>query len=521
MKFDLFLVKIFIISLISINAFSNGLESSEIILASSSGKSIVISNGRLHGLKDGQVATFFIQSGSLDFPKLEKLAEGELVRSLDNKSYWFLHKVFNPGKINKSVKVVMDIKSKHMMGNRKFKVVNRKRVYPESTTNSEVTYENENGIPQNLVHAEDDYVVSKKIVDTKVTKEHDIEIHQFDTWAKRNGLTKVDDFMREFERKYVDENFKDSSVAQQESDRIKRTIYRAQIDGFLSKVNNMKYGLTGFYYDQEKDKNMIFLKERLDVQNVYETARQDRKRKRVLSETKARKIDRDGDLWSADFSDDGLRRYMVQSGIEEEERRQYESLTQKSGNELSIRISSGLVSHSSSEDLNHQNKGYSLSLGYEYHLMRTSMSLLKYSIEIFAQRSIENIDLGGINGRFATGSFGGQLLYYFYNNPASIQKWAWYGGLGMRRGNAEVSSVELSIPYEFQVTGLPIWSVGTKYRFRTGDSFEDDIPVGAGFNIRLSGERMQLSSITSVEDNINSSLTLNDIKLTVGMSFYF
>jgi len=212
---------------------------------------------------------------------------------------------------------------------------------------------------------------------------------------------------------------------------------------------------------------------------------------------------------------------MIQSGIEEEEMRQYKSLTQKTGNEVSFRISSALVEHSTSEDSNHQNKGYSISIGYEYHLMRTSMSLSRLSLEIFGQQSVENIDLGGVNGRFTTGSFGGQLLYYFYNNPAVISQWAWYTGLGLRRGSGDVTSVELSSPYEFQVTGLPIWSLGTKYRFRSGDSFEDDIPVGAGFNIRLSGERMSLTSVSTNNDNIETNIVINDIKLTIGLSIYF
>jgi hypothetical protein len=521
MKFDLFGAKVIFVFLIVFSSLGAGLENAKILLSSSTGKSIVISRGRLQGLSDGQVATFFMNLGSLDFPKLEKVAEGELIRSLDNKSYWYLHTIFNPAKVKKSSLLVMDVKSKHMRGNRDFSVVNRKRIYTDETTTKDVTYENENGVPKNLVHDEESYIASKKLYETKKTKEHDIEIHQFDTWSKRNGLTTVDDFMREFERKYVNENFKDADISKAETEKIKNTIYRAQIDGFLSKINSQKYGLDGLYHDQKRDRNMVLLKENLDVQNVYETARQERKRKRILGTNKSKKIDRDGKLWSADFTDESLRRYMVQSGIEEEERRQYESLTQKSGNELSFRISNGLASHATDEDANHQNKGYALSLGYEYHLMRTSPSLLKFSLEVFAQRSVENVDLGGINGRFSSGSFGGQVLYYFYNNPASLKMWSWYGGLGIRRGNADVTSVELSSDYEFQVMGLPIWSVGTKYRFKTGDSYDDDLPIGAGINIRLSGERMELSSISSVVDDINSNIVINDIKLTVGLSVFF
>jgi hypothetical protein len=521
MKFGLLFTELIFVLLFCSNTFGLGLESAEITLSSSSGKSIIVSRGRVHGLRDGQFATFFLQQGTLESPKLDKVAEGELIRALDNKSYWFLHTVYNPGKVRNKTNIVLDIKSKHLKGNRDFIVTNRKRIYPDSTSSKKITYENENGIPKNLVKAEDNYVATRKLYETKPKSDHDIEVAQFDKWSKRKGLTKVDEFMREFERKFVNENFKTQDLTQEKTEEIRSSIYRAQIDGFLKKINSQKYGLTGLYHDQERDQNMILLKERIDVNNVYEAARAERKRKAILNTTKSRKVDRDGALWSAEFSDDGLRKYMVKSGIEEEERRQYRSLTEKSGNELSFRISSGLISHSSSEDPNHQNKGYSLSLGYEYHLMRTTPTLLKFSLEVFMQRSIENIDLGGTNGRFASGSFGGQILYYFYNNPASIKAWAWYGGIGMRRGNGDMSSVDLSAPYDFQVTGLPIWSIGTKYRFKTGDSFDEDIKVGAGLNIRLSGERMNLSSISAVNDPINSNFVINDIKLTVGLSFFF
>ena len=521
MKLVLLCTKFIFVLLFCSSTYSAGLESAEIFLSSSSGKSIVVSRGRVHGLSDGQFATFFLQLGTLEKPKLDKIAEGELIRSLDNKSYWFLHKIYNPGKVRNNSKVVMDIKSKHLRGSREFVVTNRKRIYPDKISNKKITYENENGIPRDIVKAEQDYVATRKLYETKPETDHDIEIHQFDKWSTRKGLTKVDEFMRNFERKFVNENFKDENKSKEEVEKINSSIYRAQIDGFLSKINSQKYGLKGLYHDQERVKNMILLKERVDIQNVYEVARQDRKRKQILNNTKRSKIERDGSLWSSNFSDEGLRKYMVQSGIEEEERRQYTSLTEKSGNELSFRISSGLVSHSSIEDPNHQNKGYSISLGYEYHLMRTSPELMKFSIEVFLQRSIENVDLGGINGRLSSGSFGGQIIYYFYNNPVSIKAWSWYGGLGIRRGNGEVTSVDLTAPYDFQVTGLPIWSVGTKYRFRTGDSFDDDIKVGAGFNVRLSGERMNLSSVSAVEDPINSSFVINDIKLTVGLSFFF
>lgn len=521
MKFDLSSAKLVFVFLFIFNSYGLGLEDAQIILSSSTGKSIVISRGRLQGLSHGQEATFFMQTGSMSHPKLEKVAHGELIRSLDNKSYWYLSTIYNPAKIKRSSKLVMDLKEDHMRGNRDFRVVNRKRIYPKGTSSKEVTYENENGVPKDLVYDETNYVATKKLYETKQLKEHDIEIHQFDSWSKRNGLTTVDDFMKEFERKYVNENFKDEDFSKRETEKIQNSIYRAQIDGFLSKINSQKYGLDGLYHDQERDQNMILLKERLDVQNVYEVERNIKRNKRILGTNKSKKYERDGKLWSADFTDKSLRRYVVQSGIEEEERRQYDSLTQKTGNELSFRISNGIASHASDEDPNHQNKGYSLSIGYEYHLMRTTSSLMRFSLEVFGQRSVENIDLGGVNGRFSSGSFGGQLLYYFFNNPASIMAWSGYVGIGMRRGNADVTSVDLSSDYDFQVTGLPIWSLGTKYRFKTGDSFDDDIPIGAGLNIRLSGEQMNLTSISTVVDNINSNIVINDIKLTIGLSVFF
>lgn len=521
MKSDLFVKKLIVFLLFNSFVFAQSFEGIEIILSSSSGKSVVLNKGRLHGLKEGDRASFLVHKGTMDNPKLEKVAEGEVIRALDNQSYWFLRKVFNPGRIRNSQKLSMQLRSKQLEGQRRFKVLNRKRIYTRSSKNNDIDFENDIGVPKQLVIENDNFVESKKIVQTKLSKDHDIEIHEFDTWSKRNGLTKVDDFMKSFERKYVNENFAQKEITDDEVNKIRNTIYRAQLDGFIAKVNSLQYGLKGLYHDQRKDKDIKAIKARTDILNVYDEAREEKRRKRILGVSTSKKFARDGKLWSSDFTDESLRNYMINSGIEEEEMRQYKSLTQKTGNELSFRVSSALVGHSTSEDSNHQNKGYSLSIGYEYHLMRTSMALSRLSFEIFGQQSVENIDIGGINGRFTSGSFGGQLLYYFYNNPAIISQWAWYGGLGIRRGSADVTSVDLSTDYEYQVTGLPIWSIGTKYRFRSGDSFEDDIPVGAGLNIRLSGERMNLTSVTTNNDNVQTNIIINDVKLTIGLSVYF
>jgi len=514
-------IKLILSSLICSNIFAQSFNEAHISLASSTGKSAVIKLGRLQGLKEGMRATFLVQSGSLGYPKLEKVAQGELVRALDTQSYWYFKKVYNPARIRANQKLVFMAMETELKGVRDFKVLSRKRVFPKNKKNKDIDFENETGVPPELVVEGEKYVKSKELIDNKMTYGHDIEIQQFDLWAKRNGLTKVDDFMREFERKYVDANFKEKSSYDDEVEKIKNNIYHAQIDGFISKINSQKYGLKGLYRDQKRDQDNKTLKDRNDILNVYEESREELKRKRILGVENSKKVVRDGALWSADFDDEGLRNYMLKSGIEEEEIRQYRNLTQKTGNEITFRISSAVSNHSTQEDDNHRNKGYSVAVGYEYHLMRTSPSLLRFSLEVYAQRSIENIDIGGINGRFSMGSFGGQLMYYFYNNPAILNQWAWFVGVGARRGNADVTSVELSNPYEYQVVGLPTWSIGTKYRFKTGDSFEDDIPVGAGINLRLSGERMSLSSVSTNLDNVNTDILLNDIKLTVGLSVYF
>ncbi len=516
-----FIVKLIFLSFVLVNCYAQSMETAEVILASSSGQSAILSVGRVHGVTEGMRAIFMVQSGSLDYPKFEKVAEGELIRSLDNRSYWFFKTVVSPARLKTNQKLVYKTQSDSLLGNRSFKTLSRKRIYPDGTKSKDIDVENEVGVPPKLIVEGDDYVKSKELIDTKMVHGHDIEIQQFDIWAKRNGITKIDDFMRSFESHYINENFKEKSLHEDQVYKIKNNIYRAQIDGFISKVNKLKYGLKGLYRDQKKDEDNSLLKDRNDILNVYDQSREEMKRKRILGLESINKVRRDGDLWSADFDDEALRNYMLKSGIEEEEIRQYKTLTEKTGNELTFRISSSVNNHSTDEDTNHRNNGYSVAVGYEYHLMRTSPHLLKYAIEVYAQRSIENIDLGGINGRFSMGSFGGQFLYYFYNHPAILNQWAWSVGIGARRGNAVVTSIELSDDYDFQVIGLPTWSIGTKYRFKTGDSFDDDIPIGAGFNLRLSGERMSLTSVSTNVDNINTEILLNDIKLTVGLSVYF
>ena len=83
--------------------------------------------------------------------------------------------------------------------------------------------------------------------------------------------------------------------------------------------------------------------------------------------------------------------------------------------------------------------------GYEYHLMRSSPALLRYSILVYLENGIGHYDLGNnINGRFTEGSYGAIFNWYFYNNPASLNEYTWYLGAGYRRGSASVTSSLLS-----------------------------------------------------------------------------
>jgi len=118
------------------------------------------------------------------------------------------------------------------------------------------------------------------------------------------------------------------------------------------------------------------------------------------------------------------------------------------------------------------------------------------------------------------GHYGAFLNYYFHNNPLTLNSMIVLGGLGIKAGSANVSAIGLTKDYTYQILTLPTLQLLSKYRFRTGDTKEDSLNVGASINAGIVWDFKRLSVLDSVEDKINGKLFYNDIKYQFGMSVF-
>ena len=85
-----------LMALFSKGIYAIGLDDVILQEMSSSRKSIVINRGLLEDYKVEVMPKFFIQTGELEFPKIFLVAEGKLIKSFPNKSFWYLSNVYLP-----------------------------------------------------------------------------------------------------------------------------------------------------------------------------------------------------------------------------------------------------------------------------------------------------------------------------------------------------------------------------------------------------------------------------------------
>ncbi|MBY0413627.1 MAG: hypothetical protein K2Q18_05660, partial [Bdellovibrionales bacterium] len=292
--------------------------------------------------------------------------------------------------------------------------------------------------------------------------------------------------------------------------------------GMVEKVYGMKYGIAGFYAEQEKLKEMPDVSAHGSNESVYAKYKeQEREASRVKPKVAA-KMKRDGSLWSADMDDVTLRRYFIESGLEKEVRRRDIALNELDGHEIMFHFSNGLNSHGRADDPNYQGRGSNYGIGYELHLSKASANLKKFSLQFVLEKEQTEYSTGFYNARSNEFLYGVLANYYFYNNPLVLNTFIYSAGLGIKAGSAKVAAATLSKEYSYQVLTMPSLQLMGKYRLKTGDLREDNINVGVSFNFGLNLDIKSLSTSENLSaDNINGKISVNDLKYTLGMSLYF
>lgn len=498
-----------------------GLDEVTITDLSTSGKSAVLDRGQLENYADGMYGKFYIQVGDKDFPKIFPVAEGELIKSFPKKSYWLITKVQQPKLFRRGLKILA-LTSKQVSAGRPIDQKRRHVVLPENAYDSVDQYldANKNNVPDRLLMELDSYEASEELFATDQVPEADQLVQTYETMKKTGGQHMSDEYGDETTEKFFIGN-KEVRLGD-----IKRAEDKKLLDSvaanYEQKTNSQRFGLThGLYKNQKKSDSYRDINEEMTITSVYDEVKENKKKKEQIDPHAIAKIKRDGPMWSEDLDDAALRRYFVRTGLEREVQRRAVALSELDGNELMFHYSGSTSDHTNSADTNYRNLGYSLGLGYDLHLSRTSVDLKNWSLQFQLEKGVSDYDIGGQNARGEEGSYGAYLNYYFVNNPLTLNSFIVLGGLGIKAGSVSMSNGELSKEYSYQVLTLPSFQLMTKYRFRTGDLTEDTVKIGASLNAGVVVDSKRFSVIDNLADNINGKISMTDIRYLVGMSIYF
>jgi hypothetical protein len=498
-----------------------GLDEVTLTDLSSSERSAVVDRGGLENYSDHMFGKFFVQTGDKNYPKIFLVAEGELIKSFPKKSYWLFTKVYLPRIIKPGNKVLV-LTSNQVTSGRPIFQKQRHVVLSKDQYDSVESYlsQNSNNVPDRLIEDLDSYDPSDEMFETKKVPEADQLVQTYESFRKKGGQHMSDDYEDEStERFFVGKREVHLADIKREED---KKLLDSIAKNYVDKTNDQKFGLAnGIYKEQKKTPGEPELNEKITVTSVYDDMKEEKKLRETIDPKAVAKIKRDGPNWSADMDDVTLRRYFIRTGLEHEARRRELALNELEGNEIMFHYSGSAINHTTSSDQNYQNLGYSIGLGYDLHLSRTSQDLKQWSLQFILEKGVSDYDIGGQNARGEEGYYGAYLNYYFVNNPLTLNSFIFLGGLGIKAGSVSMSNAELSKEYSYQVLTLPSFQIMTKYRFRSGDLTEDTANVGASLNAGMVVDMKRMSVIDNLADDINGKISLTDVRYLVGMSVYF
>ncbi len=501
------------------NILSNNVYELEIFQASSSGKSVIVNRGELEGLTLGETAHVFFKDDKkgVGKPKYYYVAEGEVIKLKDSKSYWYFKRIRRQFHIRTGKRLAFVMKGRDPR--RPFNAKHVHKVVPRGKRLQQFKEEESEEVPMQLIFGDDQYLIDDNLVETELYRTDDITTDQAKNW-KKHGAGEYD-----YRLKTSRAVLRSPRVMQPEkTELVKRNIEKGVFDSTalfsMSKVNAQKYGLEELYSESFVDGATETRKKSSD-ESIYDRFQSKQKEDNLVNPAATHLIKDRGALFSREMSDQELREFFINSGIERELARQKKSLEQSLDHEFVLVYSNNMTNHTSTEDPSYQGSNYAISLAYELYLLRTSERLRNYTFSIELERGVGNYDINTINGRFGFGSINAYVHYYFMNAPISLHKYMPFIGFGYKAGNADVFSPNLSKEYEFEYNTFPSVRAGVKYRFKAGDTSGEFVKLGFGASFVAQYDQYNYTNTSFLDDNIYSTFSTRELKVGIGLNIYF
>lgn len=494
-----------------------------VISSTKSGHTMRLNIGSLEGVKKRSLGKIYANIGSQKFPKLLNIGDGEVVKLGASESYWFIRKPMSNAQFEKNSVVLLYLKDRVYNGLGNIKATRKKIVIPVRVGKKTVKKNMLRGMPEDLVMAEDNFEIGRKLLDKKPISDSDIIVTDMQTW--KVSSKKI--FHEKHGHEYTVKRLRNLE-AKRKLDDIESAeetyIYEKMVNGSTAKVNKLYYGIDELYQDQKRDEdNDEFIRE-ISAVSVYDTHKSKFKKQAILSDATAEYIDIEGPLWSASMGDDQLRRFIHNSGISRENIRKQSSVTARLGHEFIFGLTSFMTNSTVEEDPNNRSTSYNLDIGYELHLERLGKSFHNFGLEVFFHRGVSYYPLSEtINGRFQLGAFSAALNFYIYNRPTTLNKMIWFVGVGAYRGQATVDSFELTKTYRYQVFSSPILQTGLKYRFANINDFYGETPIGVGISAKYSMGVTTVTATSTIDesDELEGAESFVESKLSMAVNVYF
>ena len=454
-------------------------EKGQIIQVSKSGRSMVWGRGVFEGVSKGSVGSFVYRgpSGSL------KVANGEAVRVLPDKSYWILKNIEKPELLKIDRQLYFFKGDTFLRGRIPERVKRKKVVLAKGQGVSD--FENEmrrGGVPDRVVKREGEYREGPNLKVVSQREDYTVETVDYTTWLE-DGLRAVEEYDEVLEAKKVGA-FKKSVQTEEIQKKSRENL-----------VDSLSTGVV----------------KRMDFPKVESWDR-----KQMVDEKFVRMREREGSLWSADLDDRQLRRYVLETGMVEEKKRQEFSMENRFVDEFAIRFNKTFPRAQNAPYDSNQADGYSWAIGYEFHLMRLTRVLDSFAIEFYLEYGNGYYEMGAVNVR--SNEFAGNLSasWYFLNLPSTMGKFLGHVGIGARLGQAYLDAAEFTKSYQYQLRSFPWYFLECKYRFDNGSTADS---LAWGLNFMLSYLNTELTVMETLLDDIRGRINMNEIRWSLGLNF--
>lgn len=433
-------------------------------------------------------------------PQYHPIAKGRVVKLTNGRSVWVLYKVLDKKMISRKQELFLLNESKLLEGRKKLTFDRNLLVGSKRNLKKNVKDYLEEG--NELAKKKDEYKVIKVNHKKQKAYEKDITLIDVNRWEE-------DQFSGRYKKKAIFQ----SANAKEFSRRKNIQTYEKMVAQMLSKFNRPGTN-SEFILAEQKRGSSGLLPEKGVYGNTY--SRYIEAEQKAIRDKKKFYADiaNKGDTWSDDYSDEELSDVLYNIGRLKEKERRSELLAYRYNYQAYGSFGVNLINNENLNDAeNTEDSKYDLEVGLEGYLFKEFDRFKRFTLELSLRRAQDSYFGGVVNVVSNELSAAGQINWYPFGNPNSIETNIVYVGMLFRYGLSRVSIKSTEEEGNYQVTSLPGLKIGLKYNFANT----------IGFRLAYGVEQINAERIVKSADNGNLPDRAQYIegRLSVGVSKFF